>query len=125
MSEAIKQMMIYGANGYTGELIAKEAVAQGLKPILAGRNQAAIESLASELDLTSRVFGLEFEKQLEENLADIDVVIHCAGPFSATARPMMDACIKSGTHYTDITGEISVLIRGRRPIRQDLTGRTH
>ncbi len=108
MSEAIKQMMIYGANGYTGELIAKEAVAQGLKPILAGRNQAAIESLASELDLTSRVFGLEFEKQLEENLADIDVVIHCAGPFSATARPMMDACIKSGTHYTDITGEISV-----------------
>lgn len=101
-------MMIYGANGYTGELIAKEAVAQGLKPILAGRNQAAIESLASELDLTSRVFGLEFEKQLEENLADIDVVIHCAGPFSATARPMMDACIKSGTHYTDITGEISV-----------------
>jgi short subunit dehydrogenase-like uncharacterized protein len=108
VSEAIKQMMIYGANGYTGELIAKEAVAQGLKPILAGRNQAAIESLASELDLTSRVFGLEFEKQLEENLADIDVVIHCAGPFSATARPMMDACIKSGTHYTDITGEISV-----------------
>lgn len=108
MSESSKQLMIYGANGYTGELIAKEAVAQGLKPILAGRNQTAIEALATELNLTSRVFGLEFEKQLEENLADIDVVIHCAGPFSATAKPMMQACINSNTHYTDITGEISV-----------------
>jgi short subunit dehydrogenase-like uncharacterized protein len=101
-------MMIYGANGYTGELIAKEAVAQGLKPILAGRNQAAVEALAAELNLTSRVFGLEFEKQLEEHLADIDVVIHCAGPFSTTALPMMQACINSKTHYTDITGEIGV-----------------
>lgn len=102
------QFMIYGANGYTGELIAREAVKQGLRPVLAGRNQNAIEKLAKELDLPSRIFSLAFEKEIVENLTDLKNVIHCAGPFSATAEPMMHACIKSNTHYTDITGEISV-----------------
>ena len=108
MGEQNKQLMIYGANGYTGKLIAKEAVEKGYQPILAGRNQAAIESLANELNLTSRVFPLNFESEVEENLSDIHLVIHCAGPFSATAEPMMKACLKSKTHYTDITGEIRV-----------------
>jgi len=103
-----KQLMIYGANGYTGELIAKEAVEKGFKPILAGRNKFAIEKLAKELNLDFRVFSLDFEKEIETNLDDIHLVIHCAGPFSATAEPMMLACIKSKTHYTDITGEINV-----------------
>jgi short subunit dehydrogenase-like uncharacterized protein len=108
MTNSRKQLMIYGANGYTGKLIAKEAVEKGYQPILAGRNQAAIEALAKELNLPSRVFSLNFENEVEKNLADIHLVIHCAGPFSATAEPMMHACIKSKTHYTDITGEIGV-----------------
>ncbi len=108
MTESNKQLMIYGANGYTGKLIAKEAIEKGYQPILAGRNQAAIEALAKELNLSSRVFSLNFESEVEKNLTDIHLVIHCAGPFSATAEPMMQACIKSKTHYTDITGEIGV-----------------
>ena len=108
MSNTEKQFMIYGANGYTGELIAREAINQGLKPILAGRNQSAIEKLANELELSFRVFDLSFEKQIVEELQSVDSVIHCAGPFSATAEPMMKACIASKTHYTDITGEIGV-----------------
>ena len=108
MSHTDKQFMIYGANGYTGELIAREAVKQGLKPILAGRNQAAVEKLATELALSYRVFDLSFVNQITEELQSVESVIHCAGPFSATAEPMMKACIASKTHYTDITGEISV-----------------
>ncbi len=108
MSHTDKQFMIYGANGYTGELIAREAVKQGLKPILAGRNQAAVEKLATELALSYRVFDLSFVNQITEELKSVESVIHCAGPFSATAEPMMKACIASKTHYTDITGEISV-----------------
>ena len=104
----MKNLMIYGANGYTGELIAEFAIERGLKPILAGRNRDAIESLAKKLDLESRVFGLDFALTIENALKDIDTVIHCAGPFSATAEPMMDACIASKTHYTDITGEIAI-----------------
>ena len=53
------QWMIYGANGYTGRLAAKEAVARGLRPILAGRRRDELEALGRELGLEVRVFDLE------------------------------------------------------------------
>ena len=100
--------MIYGANGYTGELIAREAVRQGLAPVLAGRNAAAVGELATELGLESRVFGLDDPAQLTGGISDCRLVLHCAGPFSATSQPMMTACLAAGVHYLDITGEIAV-----------------
>lgn len=103
-----KNIMIYGANGYTGELIARQAVAQGFRPILAGRNPRKLQALADELNLSAMAIGLEDTETLERSLQDVYLVIHCAGPFSSTAEPMMWACIRSKTHYQDITGEISV-----------------
>jgi short subunit dehydrogenase-like uncharacterized protein len=100
--------MIYGANGYTGELAAREAAARGLKPVLAGRNREAIETLATELDLPCRVFGLDDVQQVRQGLHDISLVLHCAGPFSATSAPMLEACLAARCHYLDITGEIDV-----------------
>ncbi len=100
--------MIYGAYGYTGELIAREAVKQGLKPVLAGRNARKLEALAGELKLESRAFDLQGPDTIAASLHDIDVLLHCAGPFSATAAQTMDACLVAGTHYLDITGEIPV-----------------
>jgi short subunit dehydrogenase-like uncharacterized protein len=100
--------MIYGANGYTGELIARRAVAQGHKPVIAGRNRAKVEQLAKELGLQSRVFGLDSASEIQNNIKDLNLVLHCAGPFSITAEPMMRACIQSKVHYLDITGEIKV-----------------
>ena len=95
--------MIYGANGYTGELAAREAARRGLKPILAGRNAEAIGALASELGLPHRAFGLE-----APNLEGVSAVLHCAGPFVRTSRPMVEACLAAKAHYLDITGEITV-----------------
>jgi short subunit dehydrogenase-like uncharacterized protein len=103
-----KTFLIYGANGYTGELIAREAARRGLKPILSGRSQSKIEPLAKELNLTHRTFSLEDKKSLEYTLKEVDFVIHCAGPFSLTSEPMVEACLRTGKHYLDITGEISV-----------------
>jgi short subunit dehydrogenase-like uncharacterized protein len=100
--------MIYGANGYSATLALRKAVGQGLKPILSGRNKAAIEALAAEHGLQSRIFDLSDVAVIAQNLSDVKIVSHCAGPFSATAEPMMKACIESGTHYTDITGELDV-----------------
>ena len=100
--------MIYGANGYTGELMAREAARQGLKPILAGRNEAAITSLAVELGLEVRVFSLDQAAAISQGLEGCKLVLHCAGPFSVTSEPMIAACLATGTHYLDITGEISV-----------------
>ncbi len=104
-----KQMrwMIYGTYGYTGELIAREAVRRGYKPILAGRSREKVEAQASELGLEARHFGLD-EARLDAQIEDCELVMHCAGPFSATAAPMMEACLRARAHYLDITGEISV-----------------
>jgi len=100
--------MIYGANGYTGALTAQEAKRRGLAPILAGRNRQPIEALGRELDLPTRVLGLKEPKALERSLKDVDLVLHCAGPFGRTSPPMLKACLTTGTHYLDITGEITV-----------------
>lgn len=103
-----KKWMIYGANGYTGRLIAAEAHKQGLMPVLAGRNQAAVADIAAETGFDSRVFSLDDPQAAAQGLEDIAIVLHCAGPFSATSQPMLEACFTQGCHYLDITGEISV-----------------
>lgn len=97
------QWLIYGANGYTGELIAREAMRRGERPILAGRSAEKIEPLARELGLEARVFDLD-----RPQLSGVKLVLHCAGPFVRTSKPMIDACLAAGAHYLDITGEIDV-----------------
>jgi short subunit dehydrogenase-like uncharacterized protein len=95
--------MIYGANGYSGELIAREAARQGLRPILAGRNAKTVTALAAELNLPYRVFALD-----ALDFSGVSLVLNCAGPFSATAKPVMAAALAAHAHYLDITGEIDV-----------------
>jgi short subunit dehydrogenase-like uncharacterized protein len=102
------EILLYGANGFTGELIAREAVRRGIRPILAGRNEAALSSLAGELGVQHRIFGLDDSTAIERELKDVAVVLNCAGPFAHTARPLADACLRARVHYLDITGEAAV-----------------
>lgn len=101
-------LLIYGANGYSGTLAAREAVARGLRPLLAARNPAALAALAAELGLEQRVFSLEAPAAVDEGLRGVRVVLHCAGPFAHTSQPMADACLRVRAHYLDITGEVAV-----------------
>jgi short subunit dehydrogenase-like uncharacterized protein len=91
-----------------GDAIARLAVESGLKPILAGRDQVKLEKLAAELRLESRVFDLRDPQKIENALKDMAGVLHCAGPFIYTSKPMVEACLQTGTHYLDLTGEIPV-----------------
>lgn len=100
--------LIYGAYGYTGTLIAERAVAQGHAPILSGRDEQKVERLAADLDLAARPTSLTDGFRLRSALQEVEVVVHCAGPFVHTAWPMVEACLDTGTHYLDITGEIDV-----------------
>jgi short subunit dehydrogenase-like uncharacterized protein len=100
--------MIYGANGYTGELVAREAAHRGLQPVLAGRDRAAVERLAGELGLPHVVVALDDPTALRKAVGSVRAVLHCAGPFSRTSRAMVDACLAERVHYLDITGEIVV-----------------
>jgi short subunit dehydrogenase-like uncharacterized protein len=99
---------LYGANGYTGRLVAERARQVGLRPILAGRNAAEVGAMAAEAGLPHRVFALDDPAAVDAGLAGARAVLHCAGPFARTAAPMAAACIRTGTHYLDITGEIAV-----------------
>jgi short subunit dehydrogenase-like uncharacterized protein len=101
--------ILYGANGYTGRCIAEEAIRRNLRPLVAGRNAQTIPRLATEFGLDHRVFGLDEATPLRESIRGAKLILNCAGPFSATARPLMDACLAEGVHYLDITGEIDVI----------------
>jgi short subunit dehydrogenase-like uncharacterized protein len=89
-------------------MIVEEAVRRGLRPILAGRNAAELEAMARPLDLPVRVFPLDDPGTVRASLEGVRLVLHCAGPFSATSAPMLEGCLAAGTHYLDITGEIDV-----------------
>ncbi|NUM54220.1 MAG: hypothetical protein HUU46_11295 [Candidatus Hydrogenedentes bacterium] len=102
------QWMIYGANGYTGRLCAIEAVRRGMRPVLAGRNGDALAMLGKQLKLETRIFSLDDPRVVADNLGGVAVMLHCAGPFSATSVPMLSACEHGHCHYLDITGEIDV-----------------
>jgi short subunit dehydrogenase-like uncharacterized protein len=102
------RFLVYGANGYTGELIAREARARGLAPVLAGRNADAVAALARELSLEHRAFALDDPAAVDAGLSGFTAVLHCAGPFSRTAGPMAAACLRARVHYLDVTGEVEV-----------------
>ena len=100
--------LLYGATGFVGSAIAAEAVRQGLNPVLGGRNGAAVAAVASRLGLEHRTFGLDRPVEIEAALGDVDAVFNCAGPFVRTFQPFVTACLRTGTHYLDVTGEIPV-----------------
>jgi short subunit dehydrogenase-like uncharacterized protein len=102
-------LLIYGATGYTGALIAKRAAGRGLAPVLAARGEARLRGLAERLGCPWRLFDLHDPHRIRDAVRGAAVVLNAAGPFSATARPMVDACVAVGATYVDITGEIDVL----------------
>ena len=106
-------LLLYGANGYSGRLIAEEAVARGLRPVLAGRRREGIEPVARALGLDFRVFSLEDQGAVASGLGGARVVLHAAGPFAVTSEPMVNGCLAARAHYLDITGEIAVFERCR------------
>lgn len=100
--------LLYGSYGYTGRLIAREVMLRGLRPLLGGRNSDELAGQAAQLELPFRPFALDDAQLLDDVLASVPLVLNAAGPFSRTALPMAEACIRTGTHYLDITGEIAV-----------------
>jgi short subunit dehydrogenase-like uncharacterized protein len=100
--------LLYGANGYVGRELARQARDAGLRPLLAGRDAQAVGQIAQSLDLEHVAFGLDDTTALERALQRVPVVLHGAGPYLHTATPMVRACLRSGTHYLDLTGELPV-----------------
>lgn len=102
----MKKLMIYGAAGYTGRMAAGYARAAGVRLVVAGRDRAPLAHLASALDAEYRVFALDDDEAVIQGLADVAILLNCAGPFLRTAEPLMKACIERGAHYLDIAAEL-------------------
>ncbi|MCB9454253.1 MAG: saccharopine dehydrogenase NADP-binding domain-containing protein, partial [Anaerolineaceae bacterium] len=103
------QWMLYGATGYSGRLLAEEAIRRGHQPLLAGRSEEKLQPLAESLGLEYRAVPLDDAEALTRAVSRVALVLHAAGPFMQTSPPMLAACLSAGTHYLDITGEIPVL----------------
>jgi short subunit dehydrogenase-like uncharacterized protein len=101
-------LLIYGVTGYSGRLIAESASQRGLNALVAGRNAKQTQCIADSVGLPWRAAGLDEPRLLDAMLADVAVVLHAAGPFTTTAKPMLQACLRTRTHYLDIAGELPV-----------------
>jgi short subunit dehydrogenase-like uncharacterized protein len=102
-------ILIYGAYGFTGRLVVAEALRRGFRPLLSGRREEPLASLALEYGLKYVACALSQTETLTGLVSGVDVVLNCAGPFSATADPLVTACISGHSHYLDITGETGVI----------------
>jgi short subunit dehydrogenase-like uncharacterized protein len=102
----MKNFLIYGSYGYTGQLIVDLATKEGMRPILAGRDAGKLRVQAERYNLEYRAFSLEETDKLDSALLEADAVLHCAGPFVLTYRQMAEACLRTKRHYVDISGEI-------------------
>jgi len=102
----MKNILIYGSYGYTGQLIVELATKEGMRPILAGRDEKKLREQAEKYNLEYRAFSLDETDKLDSALLKVDAVLHCAGPFVLTFRQMAEACIRTKRHYVDISGEI-------------------
>jgi short subunit dehydrogenase-like uncharacterized protein len=109
-AERAGQVLIYGAYGFTGKGISRLAAQYGVTPVLAGRNAEKTRALAEELGYDYIALSLDNNHDnLVQVLSRFELVMHIAGPYTYTAKPMLDAAVEAGTHYVDLTGEMHVI----------------
>jgi short subunit dehydrogenase-like uncharacterized protein len=101
-------IIVYGSYGYTGKLIVEECKSRGLHVILAGRRNVPLESQSKETGYPFEIADMNDSIALQGLLEKGKLVIHCAGPFQDTARRMVEMCLSTQSHYTDISGEYQV-----------------
>lgn len=100
------RIVVFGATGYTGALTARALVAQGARPVLAGRNQDALDALATELGDLETARADASEPQTVRALVERgDVLVTTVGPFLRYGHAALEAAVDAGAHYLDSTGE--------------------
>jgi short subunit dehydrogenase-like uncharacterized protein len=102
-------IMLYGATGYTGRLLASAFLERGMAPVLCGRSEDKLRALAANLELEYRVAGLKDPDEIARALDGVGVLLNAAGPFSQTAPPLVEACLRERVHYLDVAGEVAVI----------------
>lgn len=106
MASPNRPIVVYGATGFTGRLIAEELQRRDADFLLAGRSPEKLEALAAELGgVPFEAVSLDDAAGLRELLERCTVVVACAGPFMLHGEPLLAAAVETGTNYLDTTGE--------------------
>jgi short subunit dehydrogenase-like uncharacterized protein len=104
-------LVLYGATGYTGRLVAHELATAGDEFVLSGRDRTKLDALAAELEDTNavrpdvRVADATDPAALRSAFDGASAVISAAGPFSRFGLGVVAAAVDAGAHYCDTTGE--------------------
>lgn len=101
-------VVIYGSYGFTGRLIVDLLTRKNLRVLLSGRDSNKLSAQAAATSLPYVVVSCDDHAGLVKLLQQTKIVLHCGGPFIHTASAMVAACLETGTHYVDITGEYQV-----------------
>ena len=101
------RIVVFGATGYTGRLTAERLVAQGERPILAGRSAARLQELAARLGdgVETQRADVTRRNSVMELVGEGDVLISTVGPFAKHGEPAVQAAVAAGATYMDTTGE--------------------
>lgn len=118
MTRQTPTIVVIGATGYTGGLIARELARQEASFVVAGRGADRLKRLAADLEgATPQVVDVTDPASLRRLIRAGDAVINTAGPFTELGEPVVAACIDIGAHYLDTTGE--------QPFMHDIRQRYH
>ncbi|CAM5313792.1 saccharopine dehydrogenase family protein [Streptomyces griseomycini] len=100
------RVAVFGAYGHTGRFVVAELRERGFVPVLSGRDADRLKALAHGTDLDVRPASVDDPAALDRTLAGAAAVINCAGPFAATAAPVIEAALRAGIPYVDVAAEI-------------------
>lgn len=106
------RIVLFGATGYTGELVARALVARGERPVLAGRRRSTLEALSAELGgLDTQTADASDPASVRALVEEGDVLVTTVGPFVRYGEPAVRAAVDAGAHYLDSTGEPAFIRR--------------
>ena len=106
-----RTVTVFGAYGHTGRFVVSEMLKRGWKPILSGRDAAKLNAMGeAHPGLKVRVATVDDPVSLDRALSGAAAVINCAGPFFDTAGPVINAAIRAGIHYLDVTAEQATVL---------------
>lgn len=106
------EVVVFGATGFTGTLVAEAMRASGLPFAIAGRNARALQALSEQLgNVPTLVADAQEPRTLGALLEGTRVLVNCAGPFLRYGEAVVNAAVESGVHYLDTTGEQTYMKR--------------
>lgn len=122
-SQREHDIVLFGATGFTGKLtaghLARTHLAGGLRLALAGRDRTKLEGVRDELAketpaakaLPILIADAHDRAALDRVTASTIAVASTVGPYAKYGEPLVAACASAGTHYCDLTGEVTFIRR--------------